>query len=104
MGDALGTSRVTRAAPRTWQLTYNNCWDSWRAWPDDVVMDVSSRAQRVDHRKPRRARRYRVVVRTDLPANLIDLISEAHAAVAYALSDARAPECDEESATDPGKL
>ena len=73
-------------------------------WPHDVVMDVSSQAHSVDPRKPRRTRRYRVVARANLPTNLIDIVSAAHAAaVAYSSADARALEGHAQSPSEPDK-
>ena len=66
-------------------------------------MDVSSRAQRVEPRKPRQPRRYRVAVRGALPNNLADIISGAHAAaLKRTAADDRVTEGDERSAIERG--
>ena len=68
---------------------------------DDGAMGTTNR-NRTDGDRRSTRRRYRVVVRQDLPTNLVDAVSAAHAAaVRYASTDTpegveqTAPELDE---------
>lgn len=66
-------------------------------------MSISPRTRTADEQGSKPAKRYRVV-RGDLPANLVDVVSAAHAAaIAYSSAGVRALEGHAQSPSEPDK-